>query len=93
MKHVFYCCNPEKNTDCSKQYCYLNPDAEFKNATCNATSKIKCAMKDTNGNPIISGEYIDFMSDGRAVLKDGCLETLCYTRCSPVILCIERQLL
>lgn len=43
---VFYRCDPEKNTECRKSGCYT------RGGECKATSKMACAIRDADGNPI-----------------------------------------
>lgn len=43
---IFYRCDPKKNKECRKNGCYLY------RGKCKATSKIECAVRDANGDPI-----------------------------------------
>ena len=50
MKKPLYICDPRKNTECKKRYCYKY------NGQCRKTSHAEFAVRDENGDPVIAGE-------------------------------------
>lgn len=53
-KRTWYICDPKLNVDCEKTNCKYNKRS--KNPVCDRTSRKEYALKDGQGNPIITIE-------------------------------------
>ncbi len=53
---TWYFCDPEKNTECTKETCACNPANEGWEDACKTTSKKEYAKLDENGEPCVNQE-------------------------------------
>lgn len=61
MPKILYVCNPHKNTECTKEMCYLNKNNGHQRGLCFGTPKTEYAVLDLDGDPVVDLSHFAYM--------------------------------